>query len=156
MLLRMMREGDAEGIVKMAVENTEPPVPEGIFRNILAEAQTFVLEDDGKLLGFCNYKVMQDGLHLIFMAVERRAQSKGYGRILMEQADRMAVKSGKAYLRLEVKKANKQAINFYRKNGFAVIMEEPEKLRMAKRAGATSVQPAGKNGGESKQSTLNK
>lgn len=150
-----MRGEDGDALVRMAVETTEPPVPEEVFKNILAGAQTFVLEDEGKILGFCTYAIAQDGLHLIFMAVERNAQRKGYGRILVEQADRMAVKSGKSYLRLEVKKTNRRAINFYRKNGFAVIMEESEKLRMAKHAGEDRVQPAGKNGGGSKQSTLN-
>ncbi len=154
MLLRMMREGDNGGIVKMAVETTEPPVPEEIFKQILASAQTFVLEEEGRLLGFCTYAIAKDGLHIIFMAVEKNAQRKGFGRILLDQAERTALKNGKQHMRLEIRPANRKALIFYRKNGFITISEDAEKLKMQKNAGEDRVQPAGKNGGRSQQSTL--
>ncbi|KKO54043.1 hypothetical protein XI25_08010 [Paenibacillus sp. DMB20] len=84
----------------------------------LPKADTYVLEDQesGKPLGFIS--LVESYIAALFVDV--REQNRGYGKQLLSMA-----KDGHDLLSLKVYQQNKDAVRFYRKNGF-VIVEETE------------------------------
>ncbi|MFD1672978.1 GNAT family N-acetyltransferase [Agrilactobacillus yilanensis] len=84
-------------------------------RAMLGQADIYVYEIDGKILGFAG--LMADYLAGIFVA--SAAQSKGIGQALLA-----AVKADHARITLHVYQKNQHAVNFYKRAGFKIHEED--------------------------------
>jgi diamine N-acetyltransferase len=60
--------------------------------------------------------------------VLHRFQHRGLGRLLMNQILATARQDGIRELFLRVQKVNRNAVNFYSRNGFRVVGEEPFRI----------------------------
>ena len=91
---------------------------EALVRDVyLPDAETWVAEQDGALLGFISVMERQF-IGALFVA--RSAQGRGIGRALMAQ-----VKDIYPELLLEAYKENANAVSFYLKQGFRITAEQP-------------------------------
>lgn len=100
-------------------------IPEAFWReqlgamrdHYLPHAETFVFEEDGRILGFMS---LHEG-RLAALFISPHAQGRGLGRQLLHEAKR-----GRTALELNVYSANHRAIAFYRAGGFARVAESPD------------------------------
>ncbi|EOC7011384.1 N-acetyltransferase [Escherichia coli UTI89] len=79
----------------------------------LANAQNWVWEEDGKLLGFVS---IMEGRFLAAMFVAPKAVKRGIGKALMQY-----VQQRHPHLMLEVYQKNQPAIDFYHAQGFHIV-----------------------------------
>ncbi len=79
----------------------------------LANAQNWVWEEDGKLLGFVS---IMEGRFLAAMFVAPKAVRRGIGKALMQY-----VQQRHPHLLLEVYQKNQPAIDFYHAQGFHIV-----------------------------------
>jgi len=95
------------------------------FRNYIRNTRgtriaTVIAKDNTKLLGYyvlyLSYTVTSTRLYSL--AVAKEYQGKGFGLLLLKNAEKRTRSAGKEYLRLEVKVSNTKAIDFYRKLGY--------------------------------------
>ena len=73
-----------------------------------------VYELNGKILGFIQYSINYEILDIINICVDEKFRNKNIGTQLLESI----INLGEEKIMLEVKKTNKIAINFYKKNKF--------------------------------------
>ncbi|NPB07186.1 MAG: ribosomal protein S18-alanine N-acetyltransferase [Aquificae bacterium] len=86
-------------------------------------SRPFVLEEDGKVVGYAFFWVVGDEATLLSFAVERSKRGRGYGTFLIKESIRRL--SGVKRVLLDVRKSNLPAINLYRKLGFKTVKERP-------------------------------
>lgn len=82
----------------------------------------FVLTDNQKLRAFC----IHSEAFIEVMMVAYTQQRAGYGSRLLAYVEALLFTQGYSTLSLETFKGNQQAINFYLKNGWTCIREEPD------------------------------
>lgn len=120
-MVRAVQTADLEAVAGIWLEgNLEahafipPQYWKGNFdtvKGLLAQAELYVYENEGEVLGFL-------GLEAGYIAgifVRSEARSRGIGRQLLERA-----KSLYSPLTLRVYEKNRQAADFYRREGFSV------------------------------------
>lgn len=91
---------------------------EALVRDVyLPDAETWIAEKDGALLGFISIMKRQ---FIGALFVTRAAQGYGVGSALIEKA-----KTLYPILLLEVYKENANAVGFYLKHGFNAVAEQP-------------------------------
>lgn len=73
-----------------------------------------VYELNGEILGFIQYSINYEILDIINICVDEKFRNKNIGTQLLESI----INLGEEKIMLEVKKTNKIAINFYKKNKF--------------------------------------
>jgi ribosomal protein S18 acetylase RimI-like enzyme len=88
--------------------------------------QYLLAKDEEEYLGFLSYELNYKGkpctkVHKIYVLTS--AQGKGVGRILIDEAARIARDNGNKELSLNVNRNNK-AINFYKKIGLEIVDKE--------------------------------
>jgi ribosomal-protein-alanine N-acetyltransferase len=100
------------------------------FARLLAERNTFALgvRREGifgsrRLVGFVLVRVAADEAEILTIAVKRDSRSRGYGRMLMEEALRRLYRDRIATCFLEVNRSNAPAVKLYRSLGFVVAGE---------------------------------
>lgn len=99
--------------------NWEDP-RKNIARKLRASPEWFLVgENDGKVVATCmvGYEGHRGWINLL--AVAPAYQQRGYGRALMEEAERILRAAGCAKINLQVRATNRRVIAFYRKLGFA-------------------------------------
>lgn len=74
--------------------------------------------DKNKTVGFVGVRVEGSDAHITNIAVLPDCQNQGFGKQLLEQAEKFALSKDCLTLSLEVKKSNVQAITLYKKFGF--------------------------------------
>lgn len=123
-MIRKMELRDLDAVMKIWLDSNEQVhdfVPEEYWKNhfeevrsILPEAEVYVYESEGKILGFAG--MMEDYIAGIFVAEKFR--SKGIGKILMKY-----MKEKKQKLRLSVYEKNQAAVRFYQRENFQIRTE---------------------------------
>lgn len=120
---------DAEPIAALLPDLGYVATPEQVARRLDAlqswpDQKVFVAEQGGRLLGLCHVQgvrlLASDGyaeLQALVVAADRQGQ--GWGRRLLEQAQRWAGQAGYARLRLRSGTQRDAAHRFYRGQGFA-------------------------------------
>jgi ribosomal-protein-alanine N-acetyltransferase len=76
-------------------------------------------------LGFINYWLVRDEVHVLNLAVDPDARRQGHASRLMEHAIGYAHRQRCRYLTLEVRRSNAGAIRLYRKYGFRPVGVRP-------------------------------
>ncbi|SFC55454.1 ribosomal-protein-alanine N-acetyltransferase [Alkalibacterium subtropicum] len=81
----------------------------------------FVAEVEGQLVGYIGGKLLLDEAEIYTIVVSKRFQKKKIARALVERFKEECLVKGIEAIFLEVRKSNKKAQSFYRKNAFVVI-----------------------------------
>jgi ribosomal-protein-alanine N-acetyltransferase len=89
------------------------PSPEG------PGSYAMVAAENGRVLGYCIAWFVDEGVHLMNIAVRKDCQRGGVGRKLMRHLIRGARSAGKVVIILEVRGGNTGAQSFYESFGFA-------------------------------------
>jgi ribosomal-protein-alanine N-acetyltransferase len=92
-----------------------------------AKATTFILEDDGRILGSAVMlwrKNSRSG-RLYSIAIYPAFQGQGWGSQLLQACEAAAIRRGCASLSLEVRADNQQAIVFYQRRGYQISKSLP-------------------------------
>ncbi len=111
---------DMESVVELENACFNDPYPR-YFLEQLAEAHpdTFLVAVlDRKIVGYAVVDKWEDHDHLLTIAVSREQRRKGIGQKLFSFLE--ATGGNQPSLRLEVRKSNSAAIQFYFKNGFTI------------------------------------
>ncbi len=83
-----------------------------------------IAHDPDGIAGFALARIAADEAELLLLAVGRRAQRRGVGRVLVGRFDAIARARGAARVHLEVRDGN-HAVNLYRKSGFELAGRRP-------------------------------
>lgn len=124
--LRMMGEDDLDAV--MQIEERAYPFPwtRGIFRDCLrAGYGTWVLEQDGVLIGYGVLSIAADEAHVLNLCTSPEARGRGHGRRLLRVLVAQARGRGVQRLFLEVRPSNPQAMALYEAEGFNEIGRRP-------------------------------
>lgn len=121
MILREMLVDDLEQV--MEIENDLFAVPwtkEGYFTFLTREDAMFlVVEEKGRILGYCGLLMVLDEGDVTNVAVCRDRQREGIGHFLMDSLIRLSAERGITTIHLEVRESNATAIRLYERMGFA-------------------------------------
>lgn len=101
-------------------QSFQEPFPREQFLGYLQSgAPTFVVERDGKRIGYFSYLLGHDGtMHISAMVIEPQHQSDGIGSAVMKRLEQDAVSQGVQVLEVYVQAANEKSLAFTRKLGF--------------------------------------
>jgi len=88
------------------------------YRQLVQAAGVHVLENAGSVQGFIILRDDGDALLLDNLAVAPEAQGLGFGRMLMDFAERQALDAGFAAIRLYTNEAMTENITLYTRRGY--------------------------------------
>lgn len=80
-----------------------------------------VAVENQKAVGYMGMWILADEGHITNVAVAKNSRGKGIGSALVADFVRMASEQNLAFLTLEVRVSNKQAISLYEKHGFLEV-----------------------------------
>jgi ribosomal-protein-alanine N-acetyltransferase len=114
----------------LAIERSGHPGPwsESIFREELDREWARLVvasSEDVGVLGFCNFWLVHDEVHLLNIVVHPQARRRGIGRALMAHILEVARARHSRYLTLEVRRSNGAAIELYESLGFRTTGVRP-------------------------------
>ncbi|HJB15998.1 MAG TPA: ribosomal protein S18-alanine N-acetyltransferase [Candidatus Blautia excrementipullorum] len=96
-----------------------PWTKEGFLTYLMKEdTMFFVVEEKGRILGFCSMMAVLDEGDILNVAVRRDRQKEGIGFFLVDSMIRMAQMQGIRVVHLEVRESNESARRLYRRLGF--------------------------------------
>ena len=120
MTFREMLVEDLDQVVE--IENSLFSVPwskEGFFTFLIKdESMFFVVEEKGKILGYCSMQIVLDEGDILNVAVRRERQKEGIGYFLVDSMLMMAEARGVRTVHLEVREGNDTARRLYQRLGF--------------------------------------
>lgn len=76
------------------------------------------LEDEGQLIGYGGVQVILDEGHIMNLAIDKKFQRQGYGKVIMRQLLNYLKEQQVSTVLLEVATKNKPAIRLYKSLGF--------------------------------------
>lgn len=118
MQFRAMQVQDLDAVVAIERQVQFHPWTKQQFHDSLTSAShCSVLEQSGRIIGFCILQTVVDEANLLLMAIDPAQQGKGYGSTLLEQA-LAALGERCVMVFLEVRVSNQAAIGLYEKLGF--------------------------------------
>lgn len=120
MTFREMMVDDLDQV--MEIEKDVFAVPwtkEGFLTWMMKEdSMFFVVEEKGRILGFCSMMTVMDEGDILNVAVRRDRQREGIGCFLVDSMLRMAGMQGIRTVHLEVRESNTTARRLYQRLGF--------------------------------------
>jgi len=121
--LRKMLAEDLEAVMDIEYSCFTVPWSKEAFlmeieKNIFA--RYFVVEFEGKIVGYGGMWMIMDEAHVTNIAVIPDFRGKGFGKKLVEILIHTANEEGIQRLTLEVRKSNEEAQNLYKKYGFNI------------------------------------
>ena len=120
MILREMLVEDLEQVMKIEHQLFSVPwTKEGYFTFLTRDDTMFlVVEEKGKILGYCGLLMVLDEGDVTNVAVCRERQREGIGSFLVSSLLRLAGDQGISMIHLEVRSGNETAIRLYERLGF--------------------------------------
>ena len=115
MILREMLVDDLDQVMEIEEELFSVPwTKEGFLTFLMKENAMFlVVEEKGRILGYCGLLTVLDEGDVTNVAVRRDRQREGIGNFLMESMIRLAEERGITMIHLEVRAGNETAIRLY-------------------------------------------
>ena len=118
-----IREMQGEDLTQvMELEESLFSVPwtkEGFFSFLMRDNTLFlVVEENGKILGYCGVLLVLDEGEITNVAVCRQRQREGIGQFLLSGLFLLLRERGIRVLHLEVRESNRTAIRLYERMGF--------------------------------------
>lgn len=104
---------------------------------VFSKAVILYAQDRGQSVGiiafYCNNFRSKEA-YISQIAVDNLLQNSGIGGMLLSKCEQISIMNGMNYLRLEVRKNNRKAISFYKKNKFEISSQsKDDKFYMIKR-----------------------
>ncbi|MGV8910007.1 MAG: GNAT family N-acetyltransferase [Propionicimonas sp.] len=137
--LRLAVSGDADGVRSVIVAAYEPWIPvigmrplplEADYDQLIKAGSVTVLVDRGEAVAGLIVLVPEPGVLLIEnVAVDPRAQGRGFGRILLEHAEARARNAGLPTLRLYTHRLMATNIALYERLGYTMTTSDPHEGR---------------------------
>lgn len=120
-VVRPAAAADLDAIDEISRHSFKTPWPRQTFVDELTRPQgrLVVAEADGAIVGYANYWLVVDEVHLLAIAVHPDHRRRGLGAVLM--ADVLAAGADARVITLEVRAGNAPAIALYRRHGFAPV-----------------------------------
>ena len=120
MTLREMTVEDLDQVMEIEEDLFAVPwTKEGYFTFLTRKDSMFlVVEEKGKILGYCGLLMVLDEGDVTNVAVCRKRQKEGIGNFLVSSLIRLAGDLGIRQIHLEVRVHNETAIRLYERNGF--------------------------------------
>jgi ribosomal protein S18 acetylase RimI-like enzyme len=125
--VRLARVSDASDIAAMSRDYIEHGLPwtwtEGRVAAAIADADTnvVVVGDPGAINGFGIMSYPNDDAHLLLFAVRRAHQRRGVGSAILHWLEEAARTAGAKRIRVECRRDNTAARNFYCEHGYAEL-----------------------------------
>jgi ribosomal-protein-alanine N-acetyltransferase len=126
--IREVEEQDLSSVLDLEYKCFPDPYPLTLLHRLHSmHRETFlVAESNGRVVGYVIGAIRwRNTGHVLAIGVEPGARRQGIGAALMEEVMRKFQLKGVRLVRLEVRKSNLQAQNFYRKLGFIERFEVP-------------------------------
>lgn len=119
-MIRLMNKTDVAAVIEIEKQVQSHPWTYSQFEEAVEAYQSTVIEEQGKVVGFCILQPVLDEANLLLMAIHPQFQAKGYGFKLLDQSINL-LKNDPVQIFLEVRESNIAAINLYEKSGFHQI-----------------------------------
>lgn len=123
-----MTEGDLDQVIAIQKSAELTGWPRQLFVSELAREWAYLdvarepgAPDGQEVVGFSNYWLVHDELHLLNIAIRPDRRRRGYARRLLDHMLDFARERGCQLVVLEVRKSNHPAIELYRSYGFTAI-----------------------------------
>lgn len=127
-----MRAEDLEEVLDIERGGHRSPWPPQVFLEEIERewARLEVLRErsaDGssRVIGFCNYWLVRDEVHLLNVAIHPSCRRRGHGRRFLHHLLGFARGHGCRYVTLEVRRSNLGAVALYEQLGFAAVGIRP-------------------------------
>ena len=122
-----MRADDLEAVIEIQRNSHLTPWPAHVFTEELARewAHVDVLRLHEEVVGFCNYWLVHDEVHLLNIAIAPARRRQGLARRLMDELLDFARRHECTTVILEVRKSNRAAIELYHSYGFEAVGLRP-------------------------------
>ena len=120
MTFREMLVEDLDQVMEIENDLISPPwTREGFFTFLLKdENMFFVVEEKGRILGYCSMQTVLDEGDILNVAVTRDRQKEGIGYFLVDSMLMLAAARGIHIVHLEVRESNGSARRLYQRLGF--------------------------------------
>lgn len=120
MTFREMLVEDLDQVMEIENDLISPPwTREGFFTLLIKdENMFFVVEEKGRILGYCSMQTVLDEGDILNVAVARDRQKEGIGYFLVDSMLMMAAARGIHIVHLEVRESNGSARRLYQRLGF--------------------------------------
>lgn len=122
---RLGRIQDLEAILALEQAFAEGDrVSRRSWRRFIGKNDAVLVIDQGSMLAAAAILLTRRGAiaaRLYSLAVSPALRGHGYGGLLLKACEDAALKNGRKFLRLEVRKSNTHAISLYERSGFGVI-----------------------------------
>ena len=118
----LTRAAYAKGV---ALIGREPLPMQADYQRAVAEHTIDLHIDGGALAGLIETILRPDHLWIENVAVAPEQQGWGFGRLLLDHAERRAVQAGRAEIRLLTNQAFAANLDLYAKRGYAIDRSEP-------------------------------
>lgn len=131
-MIRKMQKADMEAVLQIEHECFLDPYTEVQYTYELEDnpcAYIYVMEEDGKIVGFIDFWITFESCQLCKIAVTSTLQEQGKGYDLMAFMVDYAQQEGCETILLEVRKSNEKAIRFYQNLEFIEINERKQYYR---------------------------
>ena len=110
-------------------------IQQWINQSYLNQSNTLVLKLDNWIIGHLSIRMVDQtkSAHIFHLIIDPDQQQKGYGKKLVNFAEKFILKNNFKTVTLNVLKKNQIAIKFYEKIGYTVIEErKSKKIKMLK------------------------
>ena len=122
-----MRAEDLDAVDEIERHSFKNPWPAKVFAEELERdwARVDVVRERGRLVGFVDYWLVHDEIHLLAIATHPDVRRRGIGGLLLEHLLALGRARGSALVTLEVRRSNRPAIAMYERAGFAIVGVRP-------------------------------
>lgn len=119
-MIRFMQLSDIEAVFNIEKQVQIKPWSKQQFSEASHQYSSTVIEENGKVIGFCILQPVLDEANLLLMAIDPKEQGKGLGYTLLNESLSL-LKNEPIQIFLEVRQSNQAAIRLYEKSGFHQI-----------------------------------
>jgi ribosomal-protein-alanine N-acetyltransferase len=118
-----MLAGDLDQVAEIEKVSMPSPWAKELFEEELKReaAHYFVVEENGRVVGYMGYWKAPEEAHIINLAVDPAFRQKGVGSEMMERCLRFAYNQGARLATLEVRESNLAAQALYEKMDFRTV-----------------------------------
>jgi [ribosomal protein S18]-alanine N-acetyltransferase len=123
-----MRAADLDEVHEIERLSFKHPWPRQVFVEELHRdwGHIDLVRTGGRTVGFCNYWLVRDEVHILNIATHPDARRQGHAARLLQHVLEFSRRHGCRYVTLEVRRSNAGAIKLYRSYGFRAIGVRPK------------------------------
>ena len=118
-IIENFSEHHLDGVLEIEIHANPTPWSKHTFEKILEQRSlSFVIILNSQIVGFCIANKVLDECHLPNISVREAMRRQGAGNFMLDILKKRMSLSGITTILLEVRRSNKAAQDFYRRNGF--------------------------------------